>query len=128
MIVLDSNVWIALFDADDSLHRRAQRMVSELKEPVVLPEYVILEVATVLSQKAGKSFADLFLQKVFANRGIRVIASSQQFLEEVVQFYLSQTKERLSFVDYTLVFLSRRMKVLTFDKNLERTLKGTASR
>jgi len=128
MTVLDSNVWIALFDEDDSLHRRAKRMVSELKEPVVLPEYVILEVTTVLSQKAGKSFADLFLQKVFANRDIRVIASSQQFLEEVVQFYLSQTKGRLSFVDYALVFLSRRMKIVTFDKNLERTLKGTASR
>ena len=123
MIVLDSNVWIALFDKDDSLHARAQRAVGELKERVALPEYVILEVTTVLAQKAGKLFADSFLQKVYANRDIQIIVSSGQFLDELVLFYLSSNAKNLSFVDYALLLLSRRMRVLTFDKNLEKTLK-----
>ncbi|MBI2098620.1 MAG: type II toxin-antitoxin system VapC family toxin [Candidatus Wildermuthbacteria bacterium] len=123
MIVLDSNVWIALFDKDDSLHGRAQRAIGGLKERVALPEYVILEVTTVLAQKAGKSFADSFLQKVYANRDIQIIVSSGQFLDELVSFYLSSSTKNLSFVDYALLFLSRRMKILTFDKNLEKALK-----
>ena len=123
MTVLDSNVWIALFDKDDSLHARAQRMVSELKDSIALPEYVILEVTTVLSQKAGKSFADSFLQKVCANRDIQIIASSKQFLDEVIELYLFQSRGGLSFVDYALLFLSRRMKILTFDNDLKKTFK-----
>ena len=123
MTVLDSNVWIALLDKDDSLHPRAQRIVNELKDTIALPEYVILEVTTVLSQKAGKLFADSFLQKVCANRDIQIIASSKQFLDEVIEFYLSQSKGKLSFVDYALLYLSRRMKILTFDSDLEKALK-----
>jgi len=122
MTILDSNVWVAFFDKDDSFHRKAVQIVSNLQERIVLPEYVLLEVTTVLSRKAGKSSADIFLQKVFANRDVQVLSSSQQFLDEVVQLYLSRTNKKLSFVDYALLYLSGKMNVVTFDKDLKKEL------
>lgn len=125
MIVLDSNIWIALFNEEDALHDRAQRMVRDLQGPVAIPEYVILEVATILSQKAGKPFADLFLQKTYQNSDIKALHSSEQFLNEVIQLYLFQSRGKLSFVDYALLALSQHnIKVVTFDKDLERALKN----
>lgn len=122
MIILDSSVWVAFFDKDDSLHRRAAQVVNSLQEKIVLPEYVLLEVTTVLSQKAGKSLADAFLQKVATNRDVQVLSSSQQFLDEVIRLYLSRTNEKLSFVDYALLYLSSKMNVVTFDKDLKKEL------
>ena len=52
--ILDSNVWIAFLHKGDSQHKKAQRIFARQKEPIVIPEYVIIEVSSVLLQKASK--------------------------------------------------------------------------
>ena len=122
MIVLDSSVWVAFFDKDDSFHHRATQIVSSLQERIALPEYVLLEVTTVLSQKAGKSLANVFLRKITTNQDVQVLSSSQQFLDAVIHLYLSKTNGKLSFVDYALLYLSSKTRVVTFDKDLKKEL------
>lgn len=124
-MILDSNVWVAFFDKDDSSHSKAAQLVGSLRDRIILPEYVLLEVTAVLSQKAGKSLADTFLQKVFANRDVQILYSSQRFLDEVVRLYLSRTNGKLSFVDYALLYLSHKTNVVTFDKDLKKELVKT---
>ena len=51
-VIFDSNVWIGYFNSDDTTHARA---VANFKkygdQTVVLTEYVLLEIATILKQK-----------------------------------------------------------------------------
>ena len=122
MMVLDSNVWIAFFNPDDSNHHEAQKIFSKTQEKVGLPEYVLLEVTTILAQKMGKDIADQFLQMTRASKDVEILPSSKEFFDGVIQLYLSKTNEKLSFIDYSLLYLSSKRNVVTFDKDLKKEL------
>lgn len=123
MIVLDSNVWISLLNVDDSQHKRAKRIFKTLKRKIVIPEYVILETATLLAQKVNKEAADEFINNAINNKDIEILPSFGAFFNEIINFYLAGRNGELSFVDYSLLYLSQRMEIITFDKVLKRELK-----
>ena len=122
MMILDSNVWIAFFNPDDSNHHEAQKIFSKTQEKIGLPEYVLLEVTTILAQKMGKDIADQFLQMARASKDVGILPSSKEFFDGVIQLYLSKTNKKLSFVDYALLYLSSKTNVVTFDKDLKKEL------
>ncbi|MBU4298483.1 PIN domain-containing protein [Patescibacteria group bacterium] len=122
MVILDSNIWIALLNIDDSNHSKARQLFREIKEKIVLPEYIILETATLLSQKISKKSADDFIKNVIDNKDIEILPSSKEFLEKVIEFYLSKRIEKLSFVDYSLLYLVPKVRVITLDKVLKREI------
>lgn len=123
MVILDSNLWVAFLYTKDPNHKKAERIFENLKEKIIVTEYIILEVATIISQKVSKKVADDFIEDVIDNRDIEVLPSSKEFLDEIIKFYLSKKNENLSFVDYSLLYLSQKMEVITFDKVLKRELK-----
>jgi predicted nucleic acid-binding protein len=60
-VILDSNLFIALYSPDDTLHNQAVLMMEGLKNIcIIVPYCVIQEVATVLTYKQGKKKADIF--------------------------------------------------------------------
>ena len=122
-ILLDSNIWIGLLNVDDLYHKKAGTLLKKIKEKIILPEYVILEVATIISQKVNKETSNDFIRNVIDNKDIEIFSSSREFLGEVMNFYLSNKEKKLSFVDYSLLYLSKKMEVLTFDKNLQKEIK-----
>lgn len=122
MMVLDANVWIAFLNPDDSNHHKAQKIFSTTQGGIGIPEYVLLEVITILAQKMGKDTADKFLQMARASKDVGILPSSKEFLDEVMQLYLSRTNGKLSFVDYSLLYLSGKTNVVTFDKDLKKEL------
>lgn len=122
MMVLDSNVWIAFLNPDDSNHHKAQKTFSTTQGQVGIPEYVLLEVITILAQKMGKDTADKFLQMARASKDVDILPSSKEFLDGVIRLYLSRTNGKLSFVDYALLHLSSKTNVVTFDKDLKKEL------
>ena len=95
---------------------------SKTQEKIGLPEYVLLEVTTILAQKMGKDIADQFLQMARANKDVGILPSSKEFFDGVIQLYLSKTNKKLSFVDYALLYLSSKTNVVTFDKDLKKEL------
>lgn len=123
MVILDSNIWIGLLNVDDSCHKKAKVLFKKITETIILPEYVILEVASIISHKVGKRKSDNFIKGVINNRDVEVFPSSREFFGEVINFYLFKKSEKLSFVDYSLLYLAQKIKVLTFDKNLRKEIK-----
>lgn len=75
-----------------------------------------------MSQKVGKKIANQFIEIVGNAKRIEIISSSADFLDEVLAFYLKQKNKNLSFVDYSLLYLSGQYEVLTFDKKLNSLL------
>lgn len=125
MVIIDSNVWIAFLNKNDSNHKRADEIFNKLvdkREKIIITEYVLLEIVTVLSQKVGKKIANQFIEIAGNTKRIEIISSSADFLDEVLAFYLKQKNKNLSFVDYSLLYLSGQYEVLTFDKKLNSLL------
>ncbi|MBI3335788.1 MAG: type II toxin-antitoxin system VapC family toxin [Candidatus Portnoybacteria bacterium] len=122
MTILDANVWVAFFYKDDALHTKAEKIFQLCERPVVMPEYVILEVSSVLSRKAGKKIADGFLELVMNSKDIEVLFSQDQFFIEVVEFFKRRPEENLSFVDAALLYLSKSYQIITFDKSLQKAM------
>ncbi|MDD4530336.1 MAG: PIN domain-containing protein [Candidatus Gracilibacteria bacterium] len=126
MKILDSNVWIALFNKEDSLNKKASDIMKELvknNEKIFITEYLILEISTILLLKNGKKLADNFINFVYDNSDIDIIYSDKYFFENTIQFFTKNNYEKLSFVDQSLLLLSKSYQIITFDKELNRFMK-----
>lgn len=121
MIILDSNIWIAVLNENDSLHQRAVALFENIEEEVILHEYIIVEVCNVLLLRKGKKNADEFLDSMLKD-GLYVLYSSPSVFEEVCTFFRNRTEKNLSFIDTTLLYYSHDYQVYTFDKHLQKAI------
>lgn len=125
-IVADSNLWIAMLNASDNLHKKAQQLFATFNEEVIVPEYVVVEVCTVLKQKRRKALADIFIKKILENPDIQLSTSTPEFFGRVLTAFYRNDFHHLSFVDVSLLVLSQYYRVYTFDKKLATTIKKSA--
>jgi len=88
----------------------------------VLPEYVVLEVCSVIAKKVNKKTADIFLEMAFSNNDIDVLQSNDLF--ETTDLFISRKDGKLSFVDVFLLHLSDEYEIITLDKDLEKAIKS----
>lgn len=121
MTIVDSSVWIASFLPKDTQHAKAQRALGKLKH-VVCPEYVILEVITVLRQKREQALAAQFLDLLEQGSDATIIPSSLSLLTATIALVKRNRYPKLSFVDTALLVLSHDHDVLTFDRALTRAI------
>lgn len=122
MIILDSSIWIAFFNFEDSQHQNAEEVILKISKDLVIPEYVITEVCTVLTQKINKQATNKFLDFIFSNSDIKILYSGVDFFQPVLMLYQKLVDNKLSFIDISLLYLSRQYEVVTFDKKLEKTI------
>lgn len=117
-IIFDSNIWISFLYSDDSNFEKAKETLNNPK-PFVLTEYIVLEVATVLKQKAGEQIAKQFLANVINNK-IEVL-NSAEYYNETTEYFMTNSNS-LSFVDTSLVILSDKYEIISFDKELSKII------
>lgn len=123
MMILDSNVWIALYLEEDSQHKKALKLAPSFRH-VAIPEYVILETCTILLVKAGENASEKFLDYVFDNREVTVLFSTREFFQETIRVFRGENGKKLSAIDASLLYLSGEHEVITFDKDLEKAIKN----
>lgn len=122
-IIFDSNVWIAYFRKEDSLSEKAKGIFKNYEGVVIVPEYIFLEVATVLQVRTIKEIADSFAEMVLENDQVELLFSNEILFEETRKIFLKQEK-KLSFADCSLVYLSSEYEVITFDQALQKVLEN----
>lgn len=122
-IVLDSSFLIAFHNAGDVHHDAARAAMSDLVEgrwgPALLPEYVFLEVTTVLAARKDLSTAVDVGETLLAAEEVRFAPCSDVFLD-AFEVFRSQPDAGLSFADAAVVALARRYgatRVATFDRD-----------
>ena len=120
--ILDSNVWIAFFNTKDSTHNRAVKLFQELDlKDIVLTEYIVLEVTSVLKKNEGLSVANMFLENITKN--LMIVVQDNNLMNETIKIFSQSTRSNLSFVDCSLIYLSQDYIIKTFDKTLANKLK-----
>src|SRR3989344_535951 len=121
MKIFDSNFWIAFFDKDDSQHVKAEEIMR--REPaLIITEYCVLETASILARKAGKEPAKSFLEFIESNADISIWHSTRELFEATIKLFRDLKDKKLSFVDVSLLHLSRSYEVITFDQALEKEI------
>jgi len=121
MIIFDSNIWIAYLNKSDSTHKQALKLFQETNtKDILITEYLLLEIATVLKQIQGYEFAQRFIQLII-DENIPFL-ESKKFYPQTLLLFQSLKESKLSFVDVSLLHLSKKYKIKTFDNDLGKRL------
>lgn len=121
MIVLDSSFLIAYHNSRDAHHQVASELMQPLLDgewgPRLMPEYVFLEVTTVLALRRDHETAVRVGQILLNARELEFIPNSALFLD-TFEAFRQPSSRGLSFVDAAIVTIARERgarNVLTFD-------------
>lgn len=124
VIVLDSSFLIAYHNTSDAHHSAAARAMAHLVAgtwgPARLPEYVLLEVVTVLLARRGRDVAAAVGNTLLDARDVEFVPCSELFLA-AWDVFQHEPLVQLSLTDAAVVALARREKpghVATFDADL----------
>ena len=122
MIILDSNIWISLFVEYDSNHQKAKNIIKKLgNKKVLITEYIILEVTTVILNKINREKAAGFLEYILNHNQIDLLQDDKVFNQTVQKF--KEPLSDLSFVDISLLYLSKKYQIISFDKKLNNQIR-----
>lgn len=123
MIVLDSSFLIAYHNERDVHHAAATEVMGPLLNgtwgELLLPEYVFLEVVTVLAARIGLDAAADVGKTLLEARELEFVACSELF-RETFELFRRQSDRALSFTDAAIVAIARRRQarhVATFDED-----------
>lgn len=126
MIVLDSSFLVAYHNERDVHHAAATEVMGSLLNgswgELLLPEYVFLEVVTVLAARLGLETAVGVGETLLNARELDFIPCSELFLE-TFDLFRRQSTGALSFTDAATVAIARRRQarhVATFDNDFRR--------
>jgi len=123
MIVLDSSFLVAYHNRRDVHHGAAaatmEKLVAGEWGPALLPEYVFLEVVTVLLARRGLDVAVRVGTILLQARDVEFVPSSDMF-PDVMETFRGQRQGRLSFADAAIVTVAHKRAarfVATFDRD-----------
>ena len=125
MILLDSSYLIAFHNSRDVHHQAAADVMSDLLRgrwgQVLLPEYVFLEVTTVIAARRGVAKAAEVGRVLLQAQEVEFVPCSDLFLDAFTIF-AERGEAGLSFVDAALIAAARRRGakcIASFDRDFE---------
>lgn len=127
-IFVDSNFFIALFHQHDALHEQALSIAKDLDRqwrPLVISNFVFLEVVTVLSQRKSRAQARAVGHFFLSDSSIVMRHIDEKLQQASWDIFKSVGHKGMSFVDCSIVALMRSEGIhtlLTFDKTDFRSL------
>ena len=104
-LLLDSDVLVGLFYTKDphySVVTTSFEKVDQLNLILAVSNFVVAEVATVLSHRSGQELANDFLDSI---EGFEVIYLTKNLYQDSLGIFKQQTKKGTSFVDCTNLVL-----------------------
>jgi predicted nucleic acid-binding protein len=125
VIVLDSSFLVAFHNTGDVHHAAAARVMERLLDgewgPALVPEYVFLEVVTVLRMRLDLPTAVSVGETLLRAREVELVPCSEVFLQ-AFDFFRVERGTTLSFADAAVSAVARRHPpgfVATFDADFE---------
>ncbi len=122
MIIVDSNVLIALALRDDAQRQRAKDAVAEISEGIGIPNAVLVETARVLwNVTKDEHFIEAWCREISV--GFQLLCEQPQLVQNALGRY-AENAARLSLVDCQLIEWHKTLgfDVLSFDDGVNREL------
>lgn len=117
MIIVDTSVILAAFDATDAHHARARDMFVEGDGPYVVSPYVLAEVDYLVTSRLG-SAAALRTLRALAAAPFAMVTSDQDLLADCLDVLERPSRAEYGLADASLVAISETLKapIATFDR------------
>ncbi len=125
-IFIDTNVWVALFNPGDALHKQARETAVSLNSgtfELVSSNYVLLECFTVIAKKCGIEAAHDFRQYLNRHKTMRIVWIDETMDDMIWRIFSAKENVGISFVDASNLALARSHRLsylLTFDRALRK--------
>ena len=124
-MLLDTSFLVALFSSRDRFHARAIELRDlHCNEAMLLPEYVVVELATVLALKGSMQISKTALSALMDSKEIEFVPCSD-FFAATMEVFKRQEQYSLSFVDSAIVAIAESrldVSLLSFDEGLCKVL------
>jgi predicted nucleic acid-binding protein len=126
-LVIDSSIIIAAFRKQEAKHQLALEIIINSKQIVVL-DYVLSEVATVLKLRESWNIASKCLEFLINNKDIAQARITNSLLKRVIDYY-QKNQNQLSFVDTAILLYTKEQQatLATFDQDLAQEFKRLKS-
>lgn len=125
LVFIDTNVLVSFYNRRDSLHKKALKVfksLSSIKAKLIISNYVLLEVYTILSQKAGKKNAIEFGKLVRKEKPFFIKWVEEKDDEKIWEVFQKVKDKNVSYVDSSVVAIvvSGDYGLCTFDQKLQK--------
>ncbi len=120
-VIFDTNVWVASIISGDSLHQKSIELLKKYDSIIYLSEDIVSETITVLKRYGEIEKAKKFVELIYSNSDFGIITAADYY-QDTLAYFLKSDDKHLSFVDMSLVVLSKKYKIESFDKELRRVL------
>lgn len=107
-VFVDSNVFIGIFNKDDALHKKALTLWDGLKKEdalIVVSNFIISEVITVLSQRVGKQLALEFAFSIYFNEKeeVELVRMDERCELLTLEYFTKISSKNVSFTDVSIL-------------------------
>lgn len=132
-IFVDSNYIIALYNPQDSLHLKAQKLARQIKKgdfQLFISNFIFLEIVTIFSQRVGRTQTVKLGKRLLESNELSVLHVNENLQVASWEIFQTIKKKSLSFVDASIIALMRFHDIknlLTFDATDFSSLKTSFS-
>jgi len=98
-VFIDTSYYVALLSLGDVNHDRAVRLARELKRPMILTEFVLLELANALSRLIDRQLFVRLLPHLRANPNVTIVPASPELFDRGYVLYASRADKNWSLTD-----------------------------
>ena len=98
-VFADTSFFLALLIPGDALHTEAIAWVHSSTRPLLMTDYVIVEVGNFLSGPATRHLFSAFLKILESNPGIRIIPASADLMRQGCDLYTGRADKSWSLTD-----------------------------
>jgi hypothetical protein len=121
-VFADTSFYLAVFSSSDVHHEKAVLFSAETHRPVVVTEFVLLEVANALCDSRSRHIFTALLPNLRANAHVTIVPASQSLFDEGFDLYAKRPDKDWSLTDcISLVVMQQRSltDALTSDHHFE---------
>jgi uncharacterized protein len=100
-VFADTSFYLAVLNPRDVLHANAVQIGNRIKRPVLLSDFVLLELGNALSAVQQRQLFSQLVPHLRSHPNIRIVPASCDLLERGFQLFLRRTDKAWSLTDCT---------------------------
>lgn len=121
-VFADASYYVALLSPRDQYHQSAVRISSELRRPIVVTEFVLIEVSNFLSSAESRGRAIALWRHLQNDPSVTIVLASTELLAEGLDHYAHRLDKEWSLTDcisYRVMEVDGLTEALSADHHFE---------
>jgi len=121
-VFADTSFYVAVLNPGDVAHARALRIGHSIRQPVLLSDFILLELGNALSRGADRSLFSRLVKHLRSHPNVRIIPASRELLDRGLELFSRRTDKAWSLTDCTSFVVMREeglTDALTTDHHFE---------